>query len=246
MYDILLKTYTAPTYVIIQILDENDNIPYEPFLSNFSSIISIKQDNHDETIIYEFKPIDLDDGLNGLVSVDCLNCTSSFYFHIINSSILTTRPQIRVPDGIYTLAFILRDHGSITSHKRTYTLTFNLTHHSSNDEQANLLSIKSYKYILLIQSWACFTLFLITWFIFFIMASWRCHRYHRLLTDKEMYQHIVVKDRNAIPTSICQIMPNMNAHNNQSVSKCKKKFQTSSILVLLIGKQLNRQYDIIV
>ncbi len=59
MYDLILKSYTISTLVIIKILNENDNIPYEPFLSN-SSIFSIEQIDNDETIIYEFKPIDYD------------------------------------------------------------------------------------------------------------------------------------------------------------------------------------------
>jgi len=61
MYDSILKLYALPTHVIIEILDENDNPPDEPFLSTNSSILSIEQIDNEETIIYEFQPIDHDD-----------------------------------------------------------------------------------------------------------------------------------------------------------------------------------------
>jgi hypothetical protein len=175
-YDPILKFYALPTCVIIQILDENDNIPSEPFLSN-SPILSIEQINNDETIIYEFKPIDFDNDINGLVSIECLNCTSLFYFHIINSSILITRPNITVPDGLYTLTFILRDHGLIISHTKLYTLTFYLTH--------RLKSKFLPKNFLLKISWEYFILFIIIWLLLILIISWICYHYDQILIKQQ-------------------------------------------------------------
>jgi hypothetical protein len=172
MYDLILKSYAIPTYVIIKILDENDNIPYEPFLSN-SSILSIEQIDNNETIIYEFKPIDYDDGLNGFVSIECLNCTSIFYFYIKNSSTLITRSNITIPNGIYTLAFIIRDHGLILFHKRLYTLTFNLTHPINIDKYNRLFS---------------WYYFLIIWLILVLIAIWTC--YHSYQISKSNNQSV--------------------------------------------------------
>jgi len=171
MYDSILKLYALPTHVIIEILDENDNPPDEPFLSTNSSILSIEQIDNEETIIYEFQPIDHDDGLNGFVSIECLNCTSIFYFYIKNSSTLITRSNITIPNGIYTLAFIIRDHGLILFHKRLYTLTFNLTHHINIDKYNRLFS------------W-----FLIIWLILVLIAIWTC--YHSYQISKSNNQSV--------------------------------------------------------
>jgi hypothetical protein len=172
MYDSILKLYALPTHVIIEILDENDNPPDEPFLSTNSSILSIEQIDNEETIIYEFQPIDHDDGLNGFVSIECLNCTSIFYFYIQNSSILTTRTNITIPNGIYTLAFIVRDHGLIISHKRLYTITYNLTHRTNFKQQ----NIEFWKKFLSNFSWHYF---LIIWFILFLIILWSFYRYYQ-------------------------------------------------------------------
>jgi hypothetical protein len=201
MYDRTLKSYASPTHIIIKILDENDNIPYEPFLSN-SSILSIEQIDNKETIIYEFKPIDYDDGLNGFVSIECLNCTSIFYFYIRNSSILMTQSNIRVPDGIYTLAFILRDHGLKIFHRRFYTLTFNLTHRSIMTKQKEILSNNFlYEDFLSTFSWHYF---LIIWLILFFIACWICYRYHRAAINRPIYRQ--------------EIISNLNESNDQIVS----------------------------
>lgn len=176
MYDSILKSYSLPTQIFIEILDENDNPPYEPFLSN-SSILSIEQINNEETIIYEFHPIDNDDGLNGLISIECLNCTSIFYISIQNSSILKLRSNVTIPIGLYTLAFIVRDHGLIISHKRLYTLTFNLTHHTNSKQQE--------KYFFLSKlSWHYF---LIIWFILLIIILRAFYRYYQSLNSQEKH-----------------------------------------------------------
>jgi hypothetical protein len=217
MYDPILKSYAHPTYVIITILDENDNIPYEPFLSN-SSILSIEQIDNDETIIYEFKPIDHDNGLNGFVSIECLNCTSIFYFYIRNSLTLITRPNITIPNGIYTLAFILRDHGLIIFHQRLYTLTFNLTHRSNIDQQKTLLStIFVYKELLLTFSWHYF---LIIWLILVIIALWTCCRYYQISINEQIYQKTIISD--------------LNESNEQNVSH--KNMFDSNVFSLAINK----------
>jgi hypothetical protein len=188
IYDPMLKSYSLPTYVIIQILDENDNIPFEPHLSQ-TSILSIEQVNNEETIIYNFKPIDFDDGFNGLVSIECVNCTSMFYFHMINSSILITRPNITVPDGIYTLSFILRDHGVIISHKNFYTLTFNLTHRSKSNKEEKLYTRSFiFKDIFSGISWEYFISFIIIWLVLIFIISWVCYYYDKILIKKRRHQ----------------------------------------------------------
>ncbi|CAF3385266.1 unnamed protein product [Rotaria sp. Silwood1] len=217
MYDRILKSYTFPTYIIIQILDENDHIPYEPFLSN-SSILSIEQTNNDEIILYKFQPIDLDDGLNGFVSIECLNCLSIFYFNIINSSILITRRNIKIPDGLYTLNLMLRDHGLIISYKRFYTLKINLTHSFNSKAEEKLFSMKFiYKYFLLKFSWQYFIIFLFIWFILVLMALWKCYYYDRILINKEINQHKIISKRNKIFIPFYQIVSkNRNVTTNAS------------------------------
>ncbi|CAM2708404.1 unnamed protein product [Rotaria socialis] len=251
MYDTMLKSYTAPTYVIIQILDENDNAPYEPFLSN-SSILSIQQKKHDETVIYKFKPIDLDDGLNGLVSIECLNCSTLFYFHIVNSSILITRPKLKVPDGIYTLAFALRDHGLITSHEQIYTLTFNLSHRSNINEQEKIFSTNStHTNFVLVYSWSYFIWFLIIWFILAFIASWRCYHYNRTSTNKRLYRHRILHQREQLSTQICHIIPDLNTLNNHNFSEKEVLGNLNSISirnhasqVILRSKRFSRSQNI--
>ncbi|CAF2404249.1 unnamed protein product [Rotaria sp. Silwood2] len=246
MYDRILKSYTFPTCIIIQILDENDHIPYEPFLSN-SSILSIEQRNNDETIVYKFQPIDLDDELNGFVTIECLNCLSIFYFYIINSSILITRRNIKIPDGIYTLNLMLRDHGLIISSKQFYTLTINLTHSLNSKEQEKLYSIKFiYKYFLLKFSWHYFILFLIIWFILVLMAIWTCFHYDRISINKQIYQHKIIKKRNKILTLIYQIVcKNRNPSNNDVSSNLKSiPIRNHSTQVTLRSTSFSQLYNI--
>ncbi|CAF4836250.1 unnamed protein product, partial [Rotaria sp. Silwood1] len=202
MYDSILKSYSLPTYIQIQILDINDNLPYEPFLSNPFDLL-IEQINNEETIIYTFKPIDLDNDLNGLVSIECLNCTSNDYFHLIknnltNSSILITKVNVTVPDGIYILAFLLRDHGLPISRERFYTLKFNLTHRLINDEENDenfflttssipfLIRQKNFfsQFFLQKFQWHFLILLIISWFILVLTAIWTCYRYNRISIKK--------------------------------------------------------------
>lgn len=201
MYDPMLKSYSLPTYIIVQVIDENDNLPYEPFLSKPFDL-SIEQFDNEETLIYEFKPIDLDEGPNGLVSIDCLNCSALAYFTLrqsnaTNSSLLITKPNITVPDGIYTLAIVLHDHGLIVSRERLYALKFNLTHRISfiDDEpsfvpppsvsfflkQEHLLS----KLLLDKFQWHFLLFLLICWFILVAVAIWTCYRYERISNTKQ-------------------------------------------------------------
>ncbi|CAF3724556.1 unnamed protein product [Adineta steineri] len=214
MYDRVLKSYSLPTYIIIQILDDNDNLPFEPFLANPFDL-SIEQINNDETIIYEFQPIDLDDGLNGMISIDCLNCTSTYYFHLIinnltNSTILVTKTNMTVPDGMYTLAFVLRDHGLFISRERLYTLKFNLTHRfiteeigrveeeeNNNGETNNFLLttssipffLRQKNFILKLFSqqfeWRFLVLLIISWLILVVIAIWTCYNYNRILKRRQ-------------------------------------------------------------
>ncbi|CAF4180815.1 unnamed protein product, partial [Rotaria sp. Silwood2] len=202
MYDPILKSYSLPTYIRIQILDDNDNLPFEPFLSNPFDL-SIEQINNEETIIYEFKPIDLDDGLNSLISIECLNCTSYYYFNLIknnltNSSILMTKINVTVPDGTYTLAFLLRDHGLPISRERFYTLKFNLTHRFINEEENDenfflttssipfLIKQKNFlsKFFFQKFQWRFLILLIISWFILVLTAVWTCYRYNRISIKK--------------------------------------------------------------
>ncbi|CAF3850000.1 unnamed protein product, partial [Adineta steineri] len=214
MYDRVLKSYSLPTYIIIQILDDNDNLPFEPFLANPFDL-SIEQINNDETIIYEFQPIDLDEGLNGMISIDCLNCTSTYYFHLIinnltNSTILVTKTNMTVPDGMYTLAFVLRDHGLFISRERLYTLKFNLTHRfiteeigrveeeeNNNGETNNFLLttssipffLRQKNFILKLFSqqfeWRFLILLIISWLILVVIAIWTCYNYNRILKRRQ-------------------------------------------------------------
>ena len=200
MYDPMLKSYSLPTYILVQIIDENDNLPYEPFLSKPFDL-SIEQFDKEETLIYEFKPIDLDEGANGLVSIDCVNCSALAYFllrrnNYTNSSLLITKPNITVPDGIYTLAFVLRDHGLIVSRERLYTLKFNLTHRVSSDEEEPIfapppsvsffLKQKHFFSKLLLEKfqWHFLLFLLICWFILVAVAIWTCYRYERISNKK--------------------------------------------------------------
>lgn len=203
MFDPMLNSHSLPTYVIIQVLDENDNLPYEPFLSNPFDLL-LEQVNSEETVIYEFKPIDLDDGPNGIVSTECLNCTSINYFHLIqsnltNSSILMTKANVTVPDGIYTLAFLIRDHGLPLSRERFYVLKFNLTHRTAYEEenleeffpkttsvpflirQKNLFT----KFFLQKFQWRFLILLIVSWLLLVITAVWTCYRYDRLSGKKQ-------------------------------------------------------------
>lgn len=199
MYDPLLKSYSLPTSIVIQVLDENDNLPYEPFLSNPYEL-SIEQINTDETVIYEFKPIDLDDGSNGIVSIDCLNCTSSSYFHIIlnnstNTNLLITKANRTIPVGTYTLAFVLRDHGVFISRERIYTLTFNLTHRSSDDDgifhRTTMIPFfirpKTFLSKLFFQKfqWRFLILLIVSWLVLVLIALWTCYRYDRITRRKQ-------------------------------------------------------------
>ncbi|CAF4651421.1 unnamed protein product [Rotaria sp. Silwood1] len=246
MYDRILKSYTFPTYIIIQILDENDHIPYEPFLSN-SSILSIEQTNNDEIILYKFQPIDLDDGLNGFVSIECLNCLSIFYFNIINSSILITRRNIKIPDGLYTLNLMLRDHGLIISYKRFYTLKINLTHSFNSKAEEKLFSMKFiYKYFLLKFSWQYFIIFLFIWFILVLMALWKCYYYDRILINKEIYQHKIISKRNKIFIPFYQIVSKNRNFSNDDVSSNLKStpIRNHSTQVTLRSTSFSRFYRI--
>jgi hypothetical protein len=207
IYDSILKSYSLPTSIFIQVLDDNDNLPYEPFLSNPFDLI-IEQINNEETIIYEFKPTDLDDGLNGMISIDCLNCSSTYYFHLIinnftNSSILITNSNVTIPDGKYTLAFILRDHGLFISRERIYTLTFNLTHRlinekedEKNEEEYYFLTTSSIpflirqknflsNFILQKYQWRFLIVLIISWLILVLIAIWTCYRYNRISRSKK-------------------------------------------------------------
>ncbi|CAF4577463.1 unnamed protein product [Rotaria sp. Silwood1] len=246
MYDRILKSYTFPTYIIIQILDENDHIPYEPFLSN-SSILSIEQTNNDEIILYKFQPIDLDDGLNGFVSIECLNCLSIFYFNIINSSILITRRNIKIPDGLYTLNLMLRDHGLIISYKRFYTLKINLTHSFNSKAEEKLFSMKFiYKYFLLKFSWQYFIIFLFIWFILVLMALWKCYYYDRILINKEINQHKIISKRNKIFIPFYQIVSKNRNFSNDDVSSNLKStpIRNHSTQVTLRSTSFSRFYRI--
>ena len=202
MYDPMLKSYSLPTSIVIQVLDENDNLPFEPFLSNTYEL-SIEQINNDETIIYEFKPIDLDDGPNGIISIDCLNCTSSSYFHLIlnnstNTSLLMSRANRTIPVGTYTLAFVLRDHGVFISRERIYTLTFNVTHRSSEEEEEGiflrpttaipfLIRPKTFLSKLFFQKfqWRFLILLIVSWLVLVLIALWTCYRYDRITRRKQ-------------------------------------------------------------
>jgi uncharacterized protein YpmS len=202
MYDSMLKSYSLPTSILIQVLDDNDNLPYESFLSNPYEL-SIEQINNEETIIYEFKPIDLDNGLNGLVSIDCINCTSSYYFQLMinnytNSTLLLTKANQTIPDGTYTLAFVLRDHGVFISRERIYTVTFNLTHRFINEgEEGNhFLATSAIPYFMKQQTffstlffqkfqWRFLILLIISWLILVLIALWTCYRYDRISRRKQ-------------------------------------------------------------
>ena len=204
MYDRTLKSYSLPTYIIIQILDDNDNLPYEPFLSNPYDLL-IEQINHEETIIYEFKPVDLDDGFNGLVSIECLNCTTISYFHLIknnstNSSILITKENMTIPNGTYTLAFLFHDHGLLVRRERLYILKFNLIHRSMNDEQqykkilfltTSSLSILNkekqfFKHFFLQKvQWRILLLLIFSWLILVLVALWTCYRYNHIIVKRQ-------------------------------------------------------------
>ena len=203
MYDPALKSYSLPTSIVIQVLDENDNLPFEPFLSNPYEL-SIEQINNEETIIYEFKPLDLDDGPNGLISIDCLNCTSSYYFHLTfnnstNSTVLVTKVNRSIPVGIYTLAFVLRDHGVFISRERIYSLTFNLTHRSFEEEETFLrmsttttinsffIKPKTFLSKLFFQKfqWRFLILLIVSWLVLVLIALWTCYRYDRITRRKQ-------------------------------------------------------------
>lgn len=197
MFDPILKSYSLPTSILIEILDENDNLPYEPFLANPFDL-SIEQSNNEETMIYEFKPIDLDDGPNGIVSIECLNCSSSSYFHLIennstrNISVLMTRTNVTVPDGIYSLGFLLRDHGSQIVRERVYTLTFNFSHRSNFDNEDERISATTSSMIFFMKrsnfftrfslekfQWQMLACLLIFWLFLVIVALWTCCHYER-------------------------------------------------------------------
>jgi hypothetical protein len=203
MYDPMLKSYSLPTNIIIEILDDNDNLPYEPFLSNPFNLF-IEQINTEETIIYEFKPIDLDYGPNGIVSIDCVNCSSLNYFQLkinklTNTSQLITKENISVPNGIYTLAFVLRDHGLIISRERLYTLKFNLTHRLIGEEEieegffSTTTSISFFarqknfltKFFFDKFQWRFLVFLIITWLILVLIALWTCYRYERISIIKQ-------------------------------------------------------------
>ncbi len=203
MYDTLLQSYSLPTSVMIQILDDNDNLPFEPFLSNPIDL-SIEQMNKDETVIYEFKPIDLDDGFNGMVSIDCLNCTSTNSFHLItnnftNSTIFTTKANVTIPDGSYTFAFALRDHGVFISRERIYTLTFNFTQRfitEAEEEENFFLATSSIPFFtrqkkffakLFFEKfqWRFLILLIVSWLILVCIALWTCYHYDRISRKKQ-------------------------------------------------------------
>lgn len=202
----MLKSYSLPTTVIVQVLDDNDNLPYEPFLSNHYEL-TIEQINRQPTIIYEFKPIDLDYGLNGKVSIDCLNCTLLKYFqlnksYLTNRTILITKENQTIPDGIYTLAFLLRDHGIYISRERIYTLTFNFTHRFQNEdnyqeEDENLFQTTSsipffdkqklfWKNLFYEKfHWRFLIILILSWLILVLIALWTCYRYGELNKKKQ-------------------------------------------------------------
>ena len=213
MYDPILESYALPTHVIIQVLDENDNIPYEPVLSK-SPILLIEQMNNDVTIIYEFTPVDLDDGLNGLVSIECLDCTSTFYFHIVNSTVLITRPNITIPDGMYALTFILRDHGLLKSNKQFHTLTFSLTHHLNYKNEEKVFALSSIYENFLSRSWHYYFLFIISWLALVVIISWTCYCYDQGSIKNQIQQHEIIEENSRILTPIYHILSD---HRNVSL-----------------------------
>jgi hypothetical protein len=249
IYDRLLQSYSLPTYIIIEILDDNDNLPYEPFLSNPFDL-SIEQFNNEETIIYEFKPIDLDDGPNGIVSIDCLNCTSTHYFDLIinnssNTSMLITKANITVPDGTYILAFILRDHGIFISRERFYTLKFNLTHRLINDEDddENFFPTTSSMPFLIRQKnfllkffsqkfeWRFLILLIISWLVLVLVALWTCYNYDRILRkkrkEKEQQQHFEIQVRqHEIINQPMSILPKLSSFPPNSQHQYEKETLT--------------------
>ena len=229
IYDSMLKSYSLPTYIVIQLVDENDNLPYEPFLSNPFDL-SVEQINNDETVIYEFKPLDLDEGLNGVVSIHCVNCTLTPYFHLLannrtNSTILLTRANVTVPDDVYTLAFILRDHGAIVSRERLYTLKFNFTHRliDGDDEHEfdttasvpflskpkhlfSTLSMHKFQSHFLVVLFTC-------WIVLVLLALWTCYRHERMSNkhqqekDQQQQQLESQVRQHEIVTQSIQILP---------------------------------------
>ena len=234
MYDPMLKSYSLPTSILIQVLDDNDNLPYEAFLSNPYEL-SIQQINNDETIIYEFKPIDLDDGLNGRISIDCINCSSSSYFHLMinnytNTTFLLTKSNRTIPNGRYTLAFVLRDHGVFIAREQIYTLTFNLTHRlfdTSEDETYSLTTSpipfftkqKTFFSKLFFQKfqWRFLILLIVSWVILVLIAFWTCYRYDRISRRKQqekeqqeqfeiqVRQHEIISPPTVIPPKISSL-----------------------------------------
>ena len=176
IYDPMLNSYAHPTQVIIEILDENDNPPYESILFN-TSIFSIEQIDNTETIICEFQPIDHDIELNGLVSIECLNCSSIFYLE--NSSRLTTRSNRTIPNGIYTLAFLMRDHGLIISHQHLYTLTFNLTHQEISRQWKQFFLHGKEHFIKYIRYY-----FPTIWFLFLLIILGTSYRYYQVSIEQ--------------------------------------------------------------
>jgi hypothetical protein len=115
-----------------------------------------------------------------------------------NSTLLLTKANQTIPDGTYTLAFVLRDHGVFISRERIYTVTFNLTHRFINEgEEGNhFLATSAIPYFMKQQTffstlffqkfqWRFLILLIISWLILVLIALWTCYRYDRISRRKQ-------------------------------------------------------------
>jgi len=132
---------------------------------------------------------------------------------------LITKENITIPDGIYTLAFVLRDNGLYISRERIYTLTFNLTHRF--EEEKFLLTTSSIPFLMKQKSfltklflqnfqWRFLILLIVSWLILVFIALWTCYRYDQIskIKQKEQQEQFEIQVRqHAIISPPIPILP---------------------------------------
>ncbi|CAF1472639.1 unnamed protein product, partial [Didymodactylos carnosus] len=248
LYDDELKVSSSPAMVHIIVLDVNDNAPLLR-RSDTSHIISINQDDlytSDDHVIYKLDTVDFDDGMNGLVTVNCTNCTP--YFSVDQYGKVKRTPNMIVPNGFYTFSILLRDNGTKRPLETQHWLRLHINglkyETNSSLPQLNPYSIidiiemknNRIKWLLNItqlksQIWFLI-LFCVIWLVLVIAAIWTCCQYKK--QNKEKKKRLLIS----------QVRDNKIIVHEQSPYDISHS-KTACIYTKLTNKNKNKQLIII-
>ncbi|CAF0764583.1 unnamed protein product, partial [Didymodactylos carnosus] len=202
IYDDELQASSPPAIIHIKVLDINDNAP-SLRSSDPSHIISINQVDlytSDDSVLYTLDIVDFDEGMNGLVTVNCFNCTP--YFSIDQDGKVKRVSNMTVPNGFYTLGILLRDNGTKTSLETQHWLRLHINgpEHETNSPLSlssqfytttNVIQLKNDKIkwplnVIQIRPQIWFIILVcISWFLLAIAAMWTCYQYEKQNKEKK-------------------------------------------------------------